>query len=112
MDILGLATKVRKQFESGEIEISRLAELYSEYNPTNGVENFVKKAINIFPSLNCGLACVYLKDILKEGEIINGKYGEHNHTFLMVDEQVIDITADQYGGPKVYVGPLKSPWKK
>jgi len=46
-----------------------------------------------------------------EGEIVQGKYQNENHTFLMLeDNQIVDITADQYGGPKVYVGDLKLPW--
>jgi hypothetical protein len=28
----------------------------------------------------------------------------------MIGEIVVDITADQFGGPAVYVGPLAEPW--
>jgi hypothetical protein len=28
----------------------------------------------------------------------------------MVDEEVIDITADQFGGPKLYIGKPTTPW--
>ena len=30
--------------------------------------------------------------------------------FLMIANEVIDTTADQLGGLRVYVGPLQDPW--
>lgn len=59
---------------------------------------------------------MYLKHILGIGKEERGKYGEEDHTFLLIEEEkpeqrlVIDITSDQYGGPRVYVGPLQAPW--
>ena len=65
----------------------------------------------MFPNLNCGLATVYLRKLFSDGRIVNGKYKDNNHTFLLLEDSVVvDITSDQYGGPKVYVGPLQSPW--
>ena len=65
----------------------------------------------MFPNLNCGLATVYLRKLFSDGKIVNGKYQNKNHTFLLLEDSVVvDITSDQYGGPKVYVGLLQSPW--
>lgn len=47
---------------------------------------------------------------LSEGEIRNGSYAGHGHTFLVIEGVVVDITADQFDGPDVYVGPLVAPW--
>ncbi len=104
---------VRRKFESGKLEESRLAKLYDSYNPIPNTRLFVRSSVEMFPRLNCGLASLYLQDALKIGEIVRGRYKGEKHTFLLIDGRiVVDITADQYGGPKVYVGPLKSPWER
>lgn len=103
--------QTRKQFEMGLINRKQLIELYREYTDVGDTGQFVNKAKDIFPHGNCGLTSLYLKTELG-GEVIQGKYGEHDHTFLFVDDAVVDITADQFGGPKVYVGPLQSPWMR
>ena len=99
----------RKEFEMGTANQELLLELYRDYADVGDTLMFIHKAKEIFPNGNCGLASLYLKKELG-GEIVQGKYGEHNHTFLLHKDMVIDITADQFGGPKVYVGPLRSPW--
>ncbi len=104
------ALQVRKQFENKEIDDCLLKDLYSRYASVENIGLFIKTALNQFPKLNCGLASVYLQHLLG-GKMIKGKYEDSNHTFLLVKDQVVDITADQYGGPKVYVGELKLPWK-
>lgn len=101
--------QTRKQFEMGLADQELLIELYREYVDVGDTVQFVNKAKDIFPNGNCGLASLYLKKKLG-GEIVQGKYGKHNHTFLLVKDIVIDITADQFGGPRVYVGPLQPPW--
>lgn len=103
--------QTRKQFEIGLADQELLINLYREYADVGDTEQFVNKAKYIFPHGNCGLASLYLRKELG-GEIIQGRYGEHDHTFLVVDDTVVDITADQFGGPKVYVGPLQLPWKR
>ncbi len=105
-----IACRVRADFEAGAIDESELKLLYRQYNPLDDIDSFMAHAREMFPRLNCGLATVYLKKIFPDGKIAMGKYGENNHTFLLLDELVIDITSDQYGGPKVYVGGLQSPW--
>ena len=107
------ALKARKKFKSGRIDKNKLALFYYRYNPISDTKTFVKRSRRLFPNLNCGLASLYLKDKLHVGEIIRGKYNGKNHTFLLIDDEVVvDITADQYGGPEVYVGPLKKPWER
>lgn len=110
LEIQDLARDVRKKFELGLIPKEILVKLYSEYNPKVEAVTFVNEAETIFPSLNCGLTSVYLQEVLG-GKIVHGKYGNQNHTFLKYQDTIVDITADQFGGPKVYVGKLKSPWK-
>ena len=111
IEIQQIAGKIREDFLNKRIPKEKLARLYSYYNREVNESTFVAKAEAIFPKLNCGLASVYLKNILG-GEIIQGKYGEDKHTFLLSNDWVVDITADQYGGPKVYVGEFKSPWAR
>ena len=91
--------------------MEELSRLYRMYNPAVDADAFVSKAEQLFPNLNCGLASAYIRDVVGAGDIIRGKYNQTNHTFLLIDDTVVvDITADQYGGPKIYVGVLKLPW--
>ena len=104
--------KTREMFESRQIDRVILRELYKSYVNVADFDSFVSAAEKIFPTLNCGLASLYLKHSLKEGKVIQGSYKGNNHTFLMIDKNtIVDITADQYGGPAIYIGPLISPWK-
>lgn len=110
------AVEVRKQFEDKKVDSKVLVKLYSEYNPNvDNVALFITRACELFPHLNCGLASVYLKEVLQLGTVTQGKYGDEDHTFLLIGDgaekpMVADITSDQFGGPSVYVGPLQSPW--
>ncbi len=89
----------------------QLIRLYSQYNPLEDVASFMGRAVELFPHLNCGIASIYLQARLNAGEVKQGSYHGQNHTFLQIgDDTVVDITADQYGGPKIYVGPLEPPW--
>ncbi|MDD5437790.1 MAG: hypothetical protein PHC70_01455 [Patescibacteria group bacterium] len=103
--------RIRLEFEKKRVSKIKLKNLYFKYNPVINVISFIKEAEKLFPKLNCGLTSVYLKNVLG-GEVIQGKYGQHKHTFLLLNDQVVDITADQYGGPKVYIGELRYPWSK
>lgn len=115
-EIKNIAIVVREQFENQRINMRLLRELYHRYNPeVEDIDSFVRHAGNLFPKLNCGLATVYLRHKLGVGNIVNGKYRDEDHTFLLLGNNnekgiVADITADQYGGPDIYVGPLQSPW--
>ena len=103
-------TKIRKDFEKRKISDNSLKKLYFKYNNIGNINLFLKRARKLFPYLNCGIASVYLQNIFG-GEIIQGKYKGNSHTFLKLNNKIIDITADQYGGPKVYAGELRKPWK-
>jgi hypothetical protein len=106
-----IALRARKDFEKGNIDKNELRRLYLNYNPIKNINLFIKKAKKFFPKLNCGLASVYLKKLISDGKIIRGKYLNKNHTFLLLEDKIIvDITSDQYGGPKIYVGPIKYPY--
>ena len=106
-----IAIKARKAFETKKIDRSILKELYTQYHPVRNIDMFISREKSFFPNLNCGITSAYLKYMLGRGDIVNGNYGNNNHTFLLLNKKtIVDITTDQYGGPKVYVGPLKNPW--
>ncbi len=105
------ARNVRHQFEMNEINTAILKKLYRSYAVVPDIDSFISEAISIFPKLNCGVASVYLQHVLKRGTIVNGSFNGQNHTFLRSDSNIIiDITADQYGGPDVFVGEMREPW--
>ena len=106
-----IASQARRDLKRKKISDKLLIDLYKKYNPLIDIEKFIEESKKLFPKLNCGLATVYLKHLIQEGEIINGKYEDKNHTFLLLKSKIVlDITSDQYGGPKIYVGKLKKPW--
>ncbi len=112
-DITKKVFEVRRSFEEKSLDEKELAQLYYEYNAIEDVDCFISKARELFPHLNCGIASVYLQKLFPKSEIIIGKYKKNNHTFLLLEDAiVVDITADQYGGPTVYVGRLLKPWEK
>ncbi len=112
-NVLLLAKRVRKKFERKEILQEELEKLYLHYNPIRDITIFIKRALEAFPRGNCGLTSVYLRQFLPRAEIVRGYYEEQPHTFLLIREKiVVDITADQFGGQEVYVGPLCEPWKR
>lgn len=111
-----VAWDVRRQFETGEAYTERLMRLYRDilsHNPY-GLEDFFRKAKAQFPKRNCGIATVALYDRLGIGEIAKGSsYQGIAHTMLTIGGDrgiMVDITADQFGGPKVYVGQIRDPW--
>src|SRR5262245_25798387 len=107
-----VAFESRKAFEDQTIPTALLGNLYLEYNPDVGrIERFLRRAAETFPTYNCGLATVYLKHVYGGGEVVNGFYDGHDHTFLKLGGMAVDITADQFGGPRVYVGTLDLPWE-
>lgn len=110
MTLADRVLEIRQEFENRSISDSILADLYAKYSDIEDTGLFVRKAKEMFPRGNCGLASLYLKKILGMGKLIQGKYGSEPHTYLSIGEDIIDITADQYGGPKVYIGPLIAPW--
>lgn len=106
------AIQARKDFEGKKTDQKTLKKIYKEYNNLKDLDKFIYHSKKLFPKLNCGLASVYLKHKLKSGKIIQGFYKNNKHTFLSLqDNLILDITADQYGGPIIYLGPLEAPWK-
>ena len=105
-----IADEVRVEFELRRVDLDLLSLLYREFAVVTDMYNFLKAAQKQFPIANSGLAGVYLQSILG-GELVGGYYKQIPHTFLFLDEKlVVDITADQFGGPRVYVGPLTYPY--
>ncbi len=110
-ELQSVADDARRAFETKSVDEALLAELYGAYADVGDTALFVKRALGSFPHLSCGLATVYVRHRLGAGTVVQGKYGKEDHTFLrMEDGTVIDITADQYGGPKTYVGKIAPPW--
>ena len=103
---------VRRQFETRKTDKALLKILYLSWQHVPDIDSFLCEAENLFPSLNCGLASVFLKYYLGEGEITHGYYKETPHSFLWIcsKDVIIDITADQFSGSPVYVGAYHYPW--
>ncbi len=103
---------IRSRFEEQEISEDELMACYGAHKEITDLPGFIQHAKRIFPRLCCGVASAYLREVLGVGEVVQGHYGGNPHSFLMHDGILIDITADQYGGPSVYFGPLVPPWSK
>jgi|GEM_PF-3381607 len=103
-----VAQQARQNLESGRVDRKLLAKLYAKYNQNiEDPDEFVAQGLAMFPRLCCGIASVYLKHLLGSGKIVTGKCGEELHTFLLVDDFVIDITGDQFGGQSVFIGQVQ-----
>jgi hypothetical protein len=113
-----------------------VAALEDEEATRQGVEN----ALRGFPVSACETATAELRHRVGRGEIIVGSYGQDDgghydheqeryvdgyfeygarpHTFLgmgstaLAPSTIMDITADQFGGPKVYVGNWCNPYSE
>lgn len=106
-----LLQMIREEFETHSISLTKLATLYAGYAKVGDTRLFISRSQACFPNLNCGIATLYLQDKLGFGKIIQGSYKGIAHTFLKLpDATIMDITADQFGGPKMYHGPLTFPW--
>ncbi len=105
-----IAAEVREEFEQGTVNLSILTSLYSKHTFVENMNLFLSRARVMFPMGNCGLTSVYLQSVLG-GDVRRGWYKTLPHTFLLLDERlVVDITSDQFGGPKVYVGYFGCPY--
>ncbi len=112
-DIFITASDVRGKFEKGTADLNPIVKEYSDYSgiALEDMPDFLSQADELFPRFNCGIASLYLKKTIGDGEVINGRYSGKGHTFLRIGDTIIaDITSDQFGGPRIYVGPLESPW--
>lgn len=107
-----VAWDLRRQFESGEAYTPGLMRLYNSLlkKPIEDIEGFFRSASQLFPRNNCGIATAALFDRLG-GQISKDlTYGGISHTVLELGDRIVDITADQFGGPTVYVGKIIAPW--
>lgn len=105
-----IAALARSEFERASVDKDLLIRLYASYVDVGDTESFVEAALKSFPRGNCGLASLYLQHKLG-GEVRRLTYADHPHSVLFIGpDEIIDITADQFGGPPVYVGPFKRPW--
>jgi hypothetical protein len=105
------AARVRREFERGTFDLRLAIAAYTAYAPEVGdVPGFVERARGLFPTGCCGLCSVYLRSRLGCGTVVSGSYDGHLHTVLLVDGLLVDVTADQFGGPPIYVGPPRPPW--
>lgn len=109
--VLRLTFETREAFDTKKISRELLRNLYESYAPIPQIDRFLSHAEKLFPVGNCGLASLVLRHRLGKGEIVHGLYQESPHTFVQIDEWIVDITADQYAGPCIYVGPFKYPWQ-
>ncbi len=105
-----LAAAVREELEFRRVDFGLLTRLYGRYNPIPDGEAFVERAMSMFPRLCCGLASVYLQHRLGLGLVHRGSYRREAHTYLVAEGRLLDITADQFGGPRIYVGAVVPPW--
>ena len=114
-EIKDVAERVREIFEkkklrprSREVIKRRLSRLPLE---ESRIDEMINKAVEQFPREACIIASLYLNIRLRHrGLIVIGSYQEKPHTYIVLDGVIVDITADQFGGPRVYVGPIKEPW--
>ena len=109
-ELLPYAAEARKRFEQRSIPLNFLEELYTAYNPVPDIKTFIAQAMKHFPRGSCGVAGTYLQRIIGRGTITQGTFNDEPHTVLRLDDLIIDITADQYNGPRIYVGPITPPW--
>lgn len=101
---------VRAAFEARSYDVGIAAAAYQAYTSVPDIELFLRRARVLFPALNCGLCSAYLRAVLRRGSMAHMRYNGHPHTVLAVDRVIIDITADQFGGPPIYVGAVRPPW--
>jgi hypothetical protein len=129
--VLNIAERTRRDFEIGAITVPHLVEiaLINRPNLTDEQLKYLRVGaeggVGNFPDEACQVATDELKHRLGFGKIIDGSYlvsepGGHEefsrHEFLDISDPdsaertIVDITADQFGGPPVYVGEWRRPW--
>lgn len=115
-----IAYEARAAFEQMTISRALLRKVvrlsYIEEIPDELVDEYIDLLALAFPFENCDLATGYLLEQYGQGELIIGTYDRVPHVclglFVGLEKIIVDITADQFGGPPVYVGPLVAPWTR
>jgi len=112
-EIIRTALDVRKSFEDGSVYDSLiLRTVYMELRPQAHIDETLRYCRGSFPRGNCGLASAYLKHALHRGRVVDGSYEGLEHSVLLFEPEmvILDITADQFGGPSIYLGPVIPTW--
>lgn len=130
-EILAVAIRTREDFEQKSLKVQYVQDLvikhlsYIAESYEAELTAWIEQTLSLFPVNGCEVATAVLLDRLRTGKIVYGRYeheplGPHNirksHTFWTQSESnssnplIADITADQYGGPPIYVGTLIKPW--
>lgn len=78
------------------------------------VDKLMETAKRLFPTGCCGLASCLVAAEIPDAKVVTGAYvhdgEERPHTWVEYESMVVDVTADQFGGPRVYVGEKTSEW--
>lgn len=133
-----VSEETRAAFEAGNVsdtEIEEAARLYKVASWVTNRSGIYTPLGDRFPNNSCGHASPVLKRridasgiLSEEAKLVHGGYWHDQtheydewHAFVEVDttydfdtnrvtQTIADITADQFGGPSVYVGRLVLPW--
>lgn len=129
--ILRIAERTRHDFEIGAITVPHLTKVALINRPDINKTELeylqvgTRNAVANFPDEACQVATDELRHRLGFGKIIDGSYvvtepgGRKEvvrHEFLdlgktdIAEKTIGDISADQFGGPSVYVGEWREPW--
>lgn len=113
-EILEIATATRRSFEDGSLDYELLAERFQQWFPKNNDPKYYAELTKTeFPAGCCGPASAYLRSEIGKGDITYGSYQNMGHLVLKISKkEIVDITADQFGGPAIYVGSLQYPWTR
>jgi hypothetical protein len=116
-EIYQIATEVREGFELQSLDPKIVWSRYCRWVPDArhwDKDKFLSLANTAFPLGCCGLASAFLSEEVDIGCGIPEHilYKDEPHTILLGSLAMIDITADQFGGPRIYVGPMVRPWSE
>ncbi len=111
-EILNIVSQTRNAFEDGSIDSSLLKARFGIWYPgVANIQEYIDGARDDFPNGCCSMASAYLREEIGAGQIKYGRYNGYGHTVLKLSKfEIVDITADQFGGPDVYYGSLEHPW--
>ena len=113
-DLERVVQTARSDFLHDQVPYVELHPLLANRHPGLEVSPYMLLVRDKFPKASCYLAAEYLLYLTGEGEVVYGGYETPTkiraHAYLRIGETIADITADQFGGPETYVGPLVRPW--
>lgn len=102
-----------KSYDKDEI-VHLTQNFYSKSNPEH-IQRSVEACLPNFPRGCCDFASLLLQDRIQDGEVTTGVYYKRPrafdaHAFLQLGGILCDLTADQFGGPRIYIGEFVLPW--